>query len=104
VTPLHLYVGATWDDEPGWIHLVRRRSWSSARGRQGRGAFAAAQPGRARPSSLRPTTNTALEERFPWRKSGGSERIVKLRAEMHQIMEESAGIYRTETVQGGGGS
>jgi len=38
-----------------------------------------------------------LEERF-LRKSGGNERIATLRAEMHQIMEESAGIYRTETV------
>jgi len=37
-----------------------------------------------------------LEEGF-LRKNGGSERIVTLRAEMHQIMEESAGIYRTET-------
>src|SRR6266498_1842852 len=32
------------------------------------------------------------------RKSGGKEKIATLRAEMHQIMEESAGIYRTETV------
>src|SRR5947208_12212003 len=38
-----------------------------------------------------------LEARF-LRKSGGKERIATLRAEMHQIMEESAGIYRTETV------
>jgi len=38
-----------------------------------------------------------LEEGF-LRKSGGKERIATLRAEMHQIMEESAGIYRTETV------
>jgi fumarate reductase flavoprotein subunit len=30
------------------------------------------------------------------RKSGGRERIATLRAEMHQIMQESAGIYRTE--------
>ena len=32
------------------------------------------------------------------RKSGGKEKIATLRAEMHRIMEESAGIYRTETV------
>jgi succinate dehydrogenase flavoprotein subunit len=32
------------------------------------------------------------------RKSGGKERIATLRAEMHQIMEESVGIYRTEAV------
>jgi succinate dehydrogenase flavoprotein subunit len=38
-----------------------------------------------------------LEEGF-LRKRGGRERIATLRAEMHQIMEESAGIYRTETV------
>jgi len=38
-----------------------------------------------------------LEARF-LRKGGGKERIATLRAEMHQIMEESAGIYRTETV------
>ena len=38
-----------------------------------------------------------LEEGF-LRKTGGRERIATLRAEMHQIMEESAGIYRTETV------
>jgi fumarate reductase flavoprotein subunit len=38
-----------------------------------------------------------LEERF-LRKTGGKERIATLRAEMHQIAEESAGIYRTEKV------
>jgi succinate dehydrogenase flavoprotein subunit len=38
-----------------------------------------------------------LEESF-LRKSGGHERIATLRAEMHLVMEESAGIYRTETV------
>src|SRR5438093_257538 len=38
-----------------------------------------------------------LEETF-LRKSGGKERIATLRAEMHQIMEESAGIYRTEMI------
>jgi fumarate reductase flavoprotein subunit len=37
-----------------------------------------------------------LEETF-LRKSGGKERIVTLRVEMHKIMEESAGIYRTES-------
>src|SRR5712692_5046563 len=35
-----------------------------------------------------------LEETF-LRKTSGKERIAILRAEMHQIMEESAGIYRT---------
>jgi fumarate reductase flavoprotein subunit len=37
-----------------------------------------------------------LEHRF-LRKNGGRERIAKLRDEMHLIMEETAGIYRTET-------
>ena len=32
------------------------------------------------------------------RKSGGGERLVTLRIEMQKIMEESAGIYRTDTV------
>src|SRR5215471_6033577 len=36
-----------------------------------------------------------IEDEF-LRKRGGKERIATLRAEMHQIMEESAGIYRTE--------
>jgi fumarate reductase flavoprotein subunit len=31
------------------------------------------------------------------RKRGGTERIANLRTEMHHVMEESAGIYRTET-------
>ena len=35
-----------------------------------------------------------LEEKFR-RKTGGHERIATLRAEMHETMEESAGIYRT---------
>jgi fumarate reductase flavoprotein subunit len=38
-----------------------------------------------------------IETRF-LRKSGGRERIATLRIEMHQIMEQSAGIYRTESV------
>jgi fumarate reductase flavoprotein subunit len=37
-----------------------------------------------------------LEERF-LRKTGGRERIATVRAEMHKIMEGSAGIYRTGT-------
>ena len=37
-----------------------------------------------------------LESAF-LRKTGGKERIATLRAEMHQTMEESAGIYRTES-------
>jgi fumarate reductase flavoprotein subunit len=37
-----------------------------------------------------------LQEKF-LRKTGGKERIATLRVEMHKIMEESAGIYRTES-------
>src|SRR5207249_759695 len=36
-----------------------------------------------------------LEEKF-LRKTGGKEKIATLRSEMHQTMETSAGIYRTE--------
>src|SRR6266436_1401982 len=69
-----------------------------ARAGKAAAAFAAAQPG-ASPALVAQAhdEHQRLEERF-LRKSGGSERIVTLRAEMHQIMEESAGIYRTETV------
>src|SRR6202040_315067 len=69
-----------------------------ARAGKAAAAFAAAQPG-ASPSLVAQAhdEHQRLEERF-LRKSGGSERVVTLRAEMHQIMEESAGIYRTETV------
>jgi len=38
-----------------------------------------------------------LEEKF-LRKTGGREKIATLRAEMHNTMEESAGIYRTGAV------
>src|SRR5437773_1225942 len=61
-------------------------------------AFAAEQAGAS--SSLvaqADDEHERLEARF-LRKTGGKERIATLRAEMHQIMEESAGIYRTETV------
>jgi len=40
-----------------------------------------------------------LDERF-LRKTGGKEKIATLRAEMHQTMETSAGIYRTELTLG----
>src|SRR5207245_2996071 len=36
-----------------------------------------------------------LEEKF-LRKTGGKEKMATLRSEMHQTMEKSAGIYRTE--------
>src|SRR5947208_850691 len=38
-----------------------------------------------------------LDERF-LRKTGGKEKIATLRSEMHQTMETSAGIYRTEPI------
>src|SRR5713226_6116389 len=58
-------------------------------------AFAAAQR-EPSPSVLAQADDEArrLEEKF-LRKTGGQERIATLRAEMHETMEESAGIYRT---------
>src|SRR4029077_21121984 len=69
-----------------------------ARAGKAAAAFAAEQDG-TNPSLVAQAhdENQRLEEGF-LRKSGGKERIATLRAEMHQIMEESAGIYRTETV------
>jgi fumarate reductase flavoprotein subunit len=69
-----------------------------ARAGKAAAAFAAEQDG-ANPSLVAQAhdEHQRLEEGF-LRKSGGKERIATLRAEMHQIMEESAGIYRTEAV------
>jgi succinate dehydrogenase flavoprotein subunit len=69
-----------------------------ARAGKAAAAFAAEQAG-ASPSlvSQAQDEQRRLEEGF-LQKRGGRERIATLRAEMHQIMEESAGIYRTETV------
>jgi len=69
-----------------------------ARAGKAAAAFAAEQAG-ASPSLAAQAhdEHSRLEEGF-LRKSGGVERIAALRAEMHQIMEESAGIYRAETV------
>jgi fumarate reductase flavoprotein subunit len=69
-----------------------------ARAGQAAANFAAEQAG-ASPSLAAQAQDEyrRLEESF-LRKSGGKERIATLRAEMHQIMEESAGIYRTEMV------
>ncbi len=69
-----------------------------ARAGQAAAGFAAEQPG-ASPSLAAQAQDEyrRLEESF-LRKSGGKERIATLRADMHQIMEESAGIYRTELV------
>jgi len=68
-----------------------------ARAGRAAGAFAADQPGPASSlAALAHDEQRRLEESF-LRKNGGKERIATVRAEMHQIMEESAGIYRTET-------
>src|SRR5712692_9238057 len=68
-----------------------------ARAGKAAAAFAADQKG-ASPSLAAQALDEhrRLEESF-LRKRGGKERIAPLRAEMHKIMEESAGIYRTET-------
>jgi len=77
---------------------VRTESWSRRAGRQGRGGLRRRAAGASPSLVAQAQTNTKrLEERFLLR-AAGSERIVTLRAEMHQIMEESAAIYRTETV------
>jgi succinate dehydrogenase flavoprotein subunit len=68
-----------------------------ARAGKAAAAFAAEQAGAN--SSLAAQAHDEqgrLEQGF-LRKNGGRERIAKLRDEMHLIMEESAGIYRTET-------
>jgi fumarate reductase flavoprotein subunit len=69
-----------------------------ARAGKAAAAFAAEQDG-TNPSLVAQAhdEHQRLEEGF-LRKGGGKERIATLRAEMHQIMEESAGIYRTEAV------
>jgi fumarate reductase flavoprotein subunit len=68
-----------------------------ARAGKAAGAFAAEQA-TVSPSLAAQTHDERrrLEAGF-LRKRGGKERIATLRAEMHQIMEDSAGIYRTET-------
>jgi succinate dehydrogenase flavoprotein subunit len=66
-----------------------------ARAGKAAAAFAAEQ-GEPNPSILAHAHDELrrLEEKF-LRKTGGRERIATLRAEMHEAMEESAGIYRT---------
>jgi fumarate reductase flavoprotein subunit len=68
-----------------------------ARAGKAAASFAADQPDPA--SSLAAQAldeQRRLHESF-LHKGGGKERIATVRAEMHQVMEESAGIYRTET-------
>jgi len=66
-----------------------------ARAGKAAAAFAAEQGG-PNPSILAQAHDEQrrLEEKF-LRKTGGRERIATLRVEMHDAMEESAGIYRT---------
>jgi fumarate reductase flavoprotein subunit len=66
-----------------------------ARAGQAAAAFAAGQK-QAGPAVLAQAhdENRRLEERFLGR-AGGTEKIATLRAEMHETMEGSAGIYRT---------
>src|SRR6266508_3266678 len=68
-----------------------------ARAGRAAAAFAAGQ-GEAGPAVMAQAHDEErrLEERF-LRKTGGRERIATLRGEMHKVMEESAGIYRTES-------
>src|SRR5215470_9677085 len=69
-----------------------------ARAGKAAAAFAAEQ---AEPSSALLTQAHDEQRRIETgflRKSGGNEKIATLRTEMHQIMEQSAGIYRTESV------
>src|SRR5438128_9474388 len=66
--------------------------------RAGKAAAAfAAEPAGASPSlhAQAQDEHRRLEEKF-LRKTGGKEKMATLRSEMHQTMEKSAGIYRTE--------
>ena len=67
-----------------------------ARAGQAAGAFAVEQSGPGPSLDAQANDERRRIEDGLLRKSGGKERIATLRTEMHQIMEESAGIYRTE--------
>src|SRR5262245_31213807 len=67
-----------------------------ARAGQAAGAFAVEQAGPGPSLDAQADDERRRIEDGLLRKSGGKERIATLRTEMHQIMEESAGIYRTE--------
>jgi fumarate reductase flavoprotein subunit len=62
-------------------------------------AFAPAQPETSAPVLLAAHDEESRLEQMLGRK-GGKEKIATLRAEMHRAMEESAGIYRTESALG----
>jgi fumarate reductase flavoprotein subunit len=69
-----------------------------ARAGQAAAAFAADQA-EPRPSlAVQAHDEQRRIEKDFLRKSGGKEKIATLRTEMHQVMEQSAGIYRTESV------
>ena len=67
-----------------------------ARAGQAAGAFAVEQAGPGPSLDAQANDERRRIEDGLLCKSGGKERIATLRTEMHQIMEESAGIYRTE--------
>jgi|SRR5215468_442361 len=58
--------------------------------------FAAQQMGASRSLAAQARDEHRRLENMLRAKRGGQERIATLRTEMHQVMEESAGIYRTE--------
>jgi fumarate reductase flavoprotein subunit len=62
-------------------------------------AFARAQPEASPPVLLAAHDEEGRLEQMLGRQ-GGKEKIATLRAEMHRAMEESAGIYRTESALG----
>ncbi|HWW95065.1 MAG TPA: fumarate reductase (quinol) flavoprotein subunit [Vicinamibacteria bacterium] len=62
-------------------------------------AFARAQPETSPPVLLAAHDEESRLEQMLGRQ-GGKEKIATLRAEMHRAMEESAGIYRTESALG----
>src|SRR5213593_3393351 len=68
-----------------------------ARAGKSAASFAAARPGPSRslPAQAQ-DEHRRLEDKF-LRRTGGKEKIATLRSEMHETMEASAGIYRTES-------
>src|SRR5207249_2322563 len=67
-----------------------------ARAGKAAAAFAAEQAGSSSSLAAQASDEHRRLEDTLLKRRGGKERIATLRVEMHQIMEESAGIYRTE--------
>jgi fumarate reductase flavoprotein subunit len=68
-----------------------------ARAGKAAASFAAARPSPSRSLEAQAhDEHRRLEDRF-LRRTGGKEKIATLRSEMHETMEASAGIYRTES-------